>query len=69
MRLTFRVKMQKPLHDGETMRKTIYLIVLLTALTSTAYAGEIPQPGVQGDIHYPLTEMIVTVVQTALSLI
>jgi len=61
--------MQKPLHYGETMRKTIYLIVLLAALTGTAYAGEIPQPGVQGDMHYPLTEMIVTVLETALSLV
>ena len=51
------------------MRKTIYLIVLLAALTGTAYAGEIPQPGVQGDMHYPLTEMIVTVLETALSLV
>ena len=64
------MKMQKPLHQGETMRKTIYLIVLLAALTGSAYAGDMPQPpAAQGDMHYPLTAMIVTVVQTALSLI
>jgi hypothetical protein len=58
------------------MRKTIYLFVLLVALTGSAYAGDMPQPAVsssaavvQGDMHYPLTEIIVTVLQTALSLI
>ncbi|HEV2913266.1 MAG TPA: hypothetical protein VGX92_08120 [Pyrinomonadaceae bacterium] len=58
------------------MRKTIYLVVLLVALTGSAYAGDMPQPGastsaavIQGDMHYPLTEMIMTALQTALSLI
>lgn len=52
------------------MRKTIYLIVLLAALTGSAYAGDMPQPpAAQGDMHYPLTEIITTVLQTALSLI
>jgi len=76
VRLTFRVKSQKPLHLGETMRKTIYSIVLLVVLTGSAYAGEMPQPGastsvtiVQGEMHYPLTEMIVTALQTVLSII
>jgi hypothetical protein len=57
------------------MRKTIYSIVLLVALTGSAYAGDMPQPPstsvtvVQGEMHYPLTEMIVTALQTVLSLI
>lgn len=58
------------------MRKTIFSVALLVALTGSAYAGEIPQPGastsvtvVQGEMHYPLTEMIVTALQTVLSLI
>jgi hypothetical protein len=58
------------------MRKTIYSIVLLVALTGSAYAGEMPQPGAstsapvaQGEMYYPLTEMIVTVLETVLSLI
>jgi hypothetical protein len=58
------------------MRKTIYLVVLLAALTGSAYAGDMPQPAVsiseavvQGDMNYPLTGVIVTVLETALSLI
>jgi hypothetical protein len=52
------------------MRRTIYLIVLVASLTCSAYAGDMPQPPTaQGDMHYPLTEMIGTVLQTALSLI
>jgi hypothetical protein len=58
------------------MRRTFYLVVLLVALTGSAYAGEMPQPGAsisgvvaQGDMHYPLTEIITTVLGTALSLI
>jgi hypothetical protein len=58
------------------MRRTFYLIVLLVALTGSVYAGEIPQPGVsiseaaaQGDMGQPLTEIIATILETALSLI
>ena len=58
------------------MRKIIYSIVLLVAFTGSAYADEMPLPGasasaavVQGDMHYPLTGMIVTVLETVLSLI
>jgi hypothetical protein len=57
------------------MRKTICLIVLLVALTGSAYAGDMPQPPstsqptVQGEMHYPLTEIITTLLETVLSLI
>jgi hypothetical protein len=68
------VKLQKPLHYGETMRKTIYLIVLLVSLAGSAYAGDMPQPhssdaAVQGAMNFPLTEIIATALETALSLI
>jgi hypothetical protein len=61
------------------MRKTIFLLLLLVAITGSAYAGEMPQPiappstpagtSVQGDMPQPLTETIVTVIETVLSLV
>ena len=58
------------------MRKTIYLAVLLAAITGSAYAGEIPQPGssasetvVQGEMGQPLTDIMTTLLETVLSLI
>jgi hypothetical protein len=60
----------------ENMRKTISILVLLIALASPAFAGIMqqpvvpppPEPTAQGDIQQPLTETIVTVLLTALSL-
>jgi opacity protein-like surface antigen len=58
------------------MKRTLYLVVLLVALTGSAYAGDMPQPGAsiseaaaQGDMGQPLAEIIATVLETALSLI
>jgi hypothetical protein len=57
------------------MRKTIYLVVLVAALTGSADADDMPQPDspseitIQGDIEQPLSEMILVVLERALSLI
>ena len=58
------------------MRKTIYVFALLLALTGSVYAGEMPQPiapptpttVVPGEMPQPLTQSIVAVIATVLSL-
>jgi hypothetical protein len=71
------MKLQQLL-QGETMRKTICVLALLLALTGSAYAGEMPQPVappttpttvVPGDMPQPLTQSIVAVIETVLSLV